>query len=157
MDRNPSLCSISLNQKIACKPEKIIGCLWDIQTWTRFWAPLHKAEILYDDGRHQDFTLLLEWQASRVSMRTVRFLTDRGEICFFSPQPPPPLTVHQGVWQCVPDDTGHVILKALRWFRLPLLRQESKLEYESRLNHFCLDFRERLQKLLEKIGEACEK
>lgn len=148
---------IITKRKIKAPCEKVRRVLWDVKSWSQFWSPLHKVDILYDDGSHQDFAMFLEWQKEDTSIRTVRFLDDQGNITFFSPQPPPPMAVHQGVWQLDLSDGNGTDLTAIRWFKLPYLMKETPGEYQQRIMQFSIGFEERLTNLLKSLGGLCEK
>lgn len=132
----------------ACADE-VSQFIWDIQEWAHFWSPLHKVDILYDDGLHQDFVMSLYWQESNASVRTVRFRKDKStNISFFSPKPPLPMMFQHGLWQMAPYPNGKTELTAIRWFSLP--PQENAEE-------FCQNFQTRVEALLEKLGDVCKK
>jgi hypothetical protein len=137
--------------------EEVRALLWGIKSWAQCWSPIHTVEILYDDGFHQDFAMFLEWQASDTYIRTVRFLDGEGDIVFFSPKPPPPMTTHHGKWQLTLDEDQDVELTAIRWFELPLIEKETQEEYQQRLKNFSAKFVERLEHLLKCLEELCEK
>ncbi|MCI0382490.1 MAG: hypothetical protein L0207_05525 [Chlamydiae bacterium] len=137
--------------------EKVRAILWEIKSWVQFWSPLHKVEIFYDDGVHQDFSMFLEWQATNAYIRTVRFLDHEGNIAFFSPVAPPPMIVHHGLWQISASDNQSAELTAMRWFKLPLIERETLEEYQKRLKDFSESFVGRLENLLKCLGELCEK
>jgi len=147
---------ITVRRKINAPLDEVRGALWRIKDWAQFWAPLHKVEIFYDDGVHQDFTMFLEWQAVDTHVRTVRFLDAKGNISFFSPTPPLLMSVHQGVWE-LSSDQGYTELAAVRYFELPYQEKETTEEYNCRLGIFSKGFEERLTSLLERLGELCEK
>lgn len=149
--------NISVKRKIRSPCEKVRAILWGIKSWSQFWSPLHKVDLLYDDGVHQDFAMFLEWQTADTYIRTVRFLDDEGNIAFFSPKPPPPMTVHHGLWQLGLDSDLGVELTAVRWFELPYIEKETLEEYQQRLKDFSRGFMERLENLLKRLGELCEK
>ncbi len=148
---------ISVRKKINSSRSKVHAALWDIRNWAQFWAPLHKVEVLYDDGAHQDFILFLEWQEQNTYVRTVRFLDDKGNIAFFSPVPPAPMIVHHGLWHLTADHSQCTELTAIRWFSLPLLESKTLEENQQHLKEFSDSFVSRLEHLLEHLGDLCEK
>jgi hypothetical protein len=148
---------IFVKRTIRCFCPSVQTVLWEIKNWTQFWSPLHQVNIHYDDGRHQDFSMFLEWQERHTQIRTVRFLDHQGNISFFSPIPPPPMTVHQGFWQLSAENHRETELTAIRWFKLPMIEKEGFEEYQKRLKEFSEGFVLRLEKLLERLGELCEK
>jgi len=131
--------------------------VWDIESWTSFWNPIQKIEIAYDDGMHQDFKMLVNWQSNNHWVRTVRLCNANKDISFFSPQPPPPTTIHQGLWQFSALTNTVTELTAMRHFELPLTEDEEPAEYNKRLQQFSKDFQIRLQDLLQKLGALCER
>ncbi len=154
MDRE-NLTKICVKTEIRSSYEKVRSVLWDIREWTQFWYPVHKVEILYDDGKHQDFVMFLNWQAKETNIRTVRFLDSEGNIVFFSPKPPAPMRVHQGLWQLKRSE--NIELTATRWFELFPVEKESPEAYQKRRKEFSDGFVERLEKLVMSLGKLCEK
>ncbi len=131
--------------------------IWDISSWASFWNPLQKIEILYDDGLHQDFKMLVDWQGRNSWVRTIRFCNPNLDVAFFSPQPPPPTSIHQGLWQFAVLTDTLTELTAVRYFELPQAELEESEEYSMRLIQFSQDFQTRLQDLLQKLGDSCER
>lgn len=130
--------------------------LWGIKEWAHFWSPLHEVEMLYDDGVHQDFVLWVDWQNSLARVRTVRFCDAAGDIHFFSPEPPPPTSLHHGTWQLISKEESRTELRAIRWFELPQQETEDAKSYDARVLKFQTDFQLRLQSLLQRLGESCK-
>ncbi len=147
---------IIVKTKINSPCVKVRSILWEIKYWTNFWIPTHNVNVLYDDTLHQDFSMSLDWQTSSTYIRTVRFLNEQGNITFFSPTPPPPMTLHQGLWELTPENDQITELTAIRFFTIPLSENETLKEYEKRLNDFSQGFVVRLEKLLKCLGELCE-
>lgn len=140
---------ITSTKIIRARANEVSQFIWNIQEWSHFWSPLHKVDILYDDGLHQDFVMSLDWQESNASVRTVRFRKDkRTNIFFFSPKPPLPMTLHHGLWQIVPYPDGKTELTVVRWFSLPPQEDVEDLSQ---------NFQTRIEALLEKLGGVCEK
>lgn len=148
---------ISATKTIKANYNCVYQSIWKIDSWANFWSPLHEVEILYDDGTHQDFVMTIAWQSTEARIRTVRFRNIKGDIFFFSPIPPPPTTIHQGMWQLKSHGEHKVQLTAVRWFELPTSQVETVLEYDQRVTKFSQEFQLRLETLLEKLGELCEK
>lgn len=148
---------VSATQRMSLPYEELQRLVWDIHEWKNFWSPLEEVHIQYDDGQHQDFEMLVNWQSALARVRTVRFRKSNGDICFFSPQPPPPMAVHQGIWKFSKKDDQYTQLTAVRYFELPFLNNEHLDAYAVRLEKFSLDFSSRLETLLEKIGALCRK
>ncbi len=136
--------------------EQIRKLLWGIKEWAHFWSPLHEVQMLYDDGVHQDFVLYVDWQNTLARVRTVRFCDANGDIHFFSPEPPPPTSRHHGTWQ-LSSKGDRSELTAIRWFELPKQDGEPPDSYQVRLQKFSCDFQQRLQSLLQRLGESCKK
>ena len=146
---------ISVAKKIKAPSEKVRDILWRIESWTQFWDPLYKVNILYDDGFHQDFSMFLEWGNQDSHIRTIRFLDRNGDIVFFSPIPPAPMTSHHGMWQVVTHG-NYTELKATRWFSLSERTKETLGKGEQDLESFSKGFEKRLENLLECLGALCE-
>jgi hypothetical protein len=148
---------ISIKRKIKTSYEALLNILWKIEAWSYFWSPIHQVYISYDDGIHQDFCMYLDWQNESSFIRTVRFLDHKRNINFFSPSPPPPMAIHHGQWELNIDAEQNVELTATRWFKLHEINEESSEIYEKRLSLFSNGFEKRLERLLENLGNLCEK
>ncbi|MCA2711299.1 MAG: hypothetical protein IM473_14620 [Microcystis sp. M015S2] len=105
-----------------CETDAIINCddraayqaLFKLEDWTKFLPHIQAINVLYDDGRYQEFTMTVvsEKDAGTLTVRSVRLCDgDKGTISFFQPEPPKFLTHHAGGWQFIPidDQTCQVI------------------------------------------------
>ena len=107
---------------------------------------MREVEVLYDDGVFQEFRIFVDWEGEISPVRTVRFREESGSIAFFSPVPPPPMTCHQGFWRFIPLPEGGTQLIAERTFLYP---NDDLLSFSGR-------FRDRLERLLNKVDEKCQ-
>lgn len=149
--------TLEATKKIRAPLRDIWQLIWEIKSWAHFWEPVQTVDILYDDGIHQDFIMSLDWQNRDVRIRTVRFRDRDGNIQFFSPEPPSPTIIHQGMWKFLANEDDTTVLTTVRSFELPMVAKESIENYLQRLENLSEGFQARLEKLLERLGSACEK
>ena len=136
-----------IEKKLYCSATTCLDLFWDICKWNRFWEPIQKTTVIYNDGAHQEFLMDLNWEGGRSQIRTIRFLNPLKNIDFFSPNPPSPMTQHQGSWNFIPCSDTTCILQAKRSY---VLHSRSRKKFHTR-------FKSRISKLLDQVGEWCQK
>jgi hypothetical protein len=96
---------VEVTRVIPSTPDAVRELFWAIGDWTRIWGAMTIVDVSYDDGVHQEVAMTVERDSRTERVRTARFLVN-GDIVFFSPQPPPTMAVHRGIWAFAPDPGG---------------------------------------------------
>lgn len=121
-----------------------LDMLWDMQRWREIWAPIEQVEVIYQDPCHQEFVMDVERDGAVEQVRTIRYRrTDRIE--FFSPQPPPTMTRHIGMWH-VSDGADGTTVRAIRRYDL----RDSIADPDA----YDTNFAARLQRILDEFSTA---
>lgn len=135
---------------ICCDYKKLVAFFWDISKWSSFWSPIHDVEVLYDDGKNQEFSMKVDWQNDVHRIRTIRFI-EHSKIVFFSPTPPPPTVIHHGTWSFTSNPQQEIEVRAERFFCLPSYFTPMET------SKFMTTFENRLNKILLGAKRLCEK
>lgn len=93
------------SQDIACSVDDAFGALHKMGEWPKHLPHVQGIEVLYDDGRYQEFLMVVDSDGNEVRVRSVRNCRD-GEIEWFQPVPPKYLANHGGIWRFEPSDVG---------------------------------------------------
>ena len=72
-----------VERDVACAASKLRSVFWNIGQWKDIWSPVGAVHVNYDDGCHQEFEMLVQWSGRQQLVRTVRLLTEAGDIRFF--------------------------------------------------------------------------
>jgi hypothetical protein len=143
---------ITLRRPLSASAERAEALFWDIQRWQAIWSPIEAVDVGYDDGLHQEFSMRV-WRDGRCeSVRTLRFRAGGGTIAFFSPRPPPMMSLHRGLWRFEPAD-GRCLASAVREYELLRPDGESAAAYARRRRAFARDFRARLGLIFDRFEE----
>lgn len=78
--------------------EEVYSLLGDASGWPWLLPHCRAVDLHYDDGRYQEFTMVVDVRGEEERIRSVRILTDSG-IEYFQPSPPPALLEHRGAWE----------------------------------------------------------
>lgn len=89
----------------------------DLQYWRQVLPDVLGVEVLYDDGRQQEFLMTVERPAGPETVRGFRFLVPQQRIELVQPQPPPGFKRMAGVWTFTPGARG-TLVEARRTFEL---------------------------------------
>ena len=129
----------------------VAAVFWDISAWHAIWRKIDDVEVLYDDGVHQEFAMGVQRDGRREDVRTIRYRRSDGDIDFFSPQPPPTMTMHNGAWLFESDPAlpGSCRVTAHRHYQLIAAADESRAEFLRRRRNYRQQFEERLQAILD--------
>lgn len=118
--------------------------LWDMQRWREIWAPIEQVDVIYQDPCHQEFVMDVERDGAVEQVRTVRYRrADRIE--FFSPQPPPMMSRHIGMWH-VSEGAEGTTVRAIRRYDLRSAVDDPTT--------FDTNFAARLQRILDEFSAA---
>jgi hypothetical protein len=109
---------IEVTHALPVAPDLVAGCFWDISLWPRIWQGTEAVETLYDDGRHQEFIMVVRRNGAFERVRTIRFRVSDLQIRFFSPEPPPQMDFHHGEWEIEPSSGAGCIVRAKRFYGL---------------------------------------
>jgi hypothetical protein len=120
---------------------------WDIAAWQRVWDRITTVDVLYDDGVHQEIEMTVERDGALERVRTAR-LSVGGDIEFFSPLPPPTMSVHHGAWRFA-DVPGGCLVTAQRDYRLLLSPGEPGPARNTRQLVYRAAFQRRLTAILD--------
>ncbi|MBZ4417197.1 phosphopantetheine-binding protein [Myxococcus sp. RHSTA-1-4] len=77
----------------------VYEALFRLEDWPRHLPHVLGVNVLYDDGRYQEFTMRVASKTSPLEVRSVRDCDGAARIDFFQPQPPPYLRHHSGGWR----------------------------------------------------------
>jgi ribosome-associated toxin RatA of RatAB toxin-antitoxin module len=89
----------------------------DITYWKQVLPDVLGVELLYDDGRHQEFTMTVSRPSGAETVRGIRFCEGDRRIELVQPQPPPSFRRMVGVWTFEAEGNATRV-KAERWFEL---------------------------------------
>lgn len=85
--------------------EVVYQALVDIENWPKLLPHIKALNVLYNDGRYQEFTMTVdsETDAGDLIVRSVRLCDQVNlEIDLFQAEPPPFLKHHAGGWKFIP-------------------------------------------------------
>jgi hypothetical protein len=128
--------------------DDVAELFWDVEAWHAIWHGIDDVAVLYDDRAHQEFVMSVQRDGRREDVRTIRYLRDDGDIDFFSPRPPPTMSVHVGRWS-FEDHPGGCRTTARREYRLVREDGESASAYARRRRAYAERFADRLQAILD--------
>jgi acyl carrier protein len=84
----------------------VYQALHRLEDWTRHLPHVLALDVLYDDGRYQEFTMRVASKTGTLQVRSVRDCDGTSRIDFFQPSPPPFLLHHSGGWRFTDLDGG---------------------------------------------------
>lgn len=128
-----------------------MNLFWDMQEWSKVWSPVTDVSMLYSDDVHQEILMTVDRDGVVEKNRTCRFRFDEQTIEFFSPQPPPMMSYHQGAWLFKNLGKKYCKVKARREFALQRYKGESNAIFSERYLKFSTHFEKRLHTILEKF------
>jgi aromatase len=70
----------------------------DLHAWEAILPDVECVDILYDDGFHQEYTMVVQRSGRREAIRGARFCRPCSRIDVFQPKPPPGVSRLTGVW-----------------------------------------------------------
>jgi len=111
--------SFRLSAEMTCDAAVAYQALWEAQHWPRHLPHVRRIEVVYDDGRFQEFLMEVESERGLLRVRSVRQGSPSTGIRFFQPQPPAFLKHHAGGWLLRPLGPGRCALTALHCWNLP--------------------------------------
>ncbi|WP_437957062.1 SRPBCC family protein [Sorangium sp. So ce119] len=126
-----------LTESVAIKRdvESVYRAFADLTTWKRVLPDVLGVEIVYDDGKHQEFLMTVSRPAGPETVRGIRFCTPSERIELVQPKPPPSFRRMVGVWTFA--QKGSVTeVKAERWFDLLESTPEAIEGFKSRLGTY---------------------
>ncbi|MBZ4417202.1 SRPBCC family protein [Myxococcus sp. RHSTA-1-4] len=94
---------------------RVYGAFADLAGWKAILPDVLDVQVLYDDGRHQEFLMTVSRPAGPETVRGIRFCEPPHRIALFQPQPPPGFQRMVGVWT-FDEEPGATRVKAERWF-----------------------------------------
>jgi aromatase len=90
-----------------CNAETIVDCdvdtayeaLFRLEGWPKLLPHVRAVDVLYDDGRYQEFLMTVDSDPGQIEVRSVRNCDKENlHIEFFQPTPPKFLKHHAGGW-----------------------------------------------------------
>ncbi len=98
--------TVSVERAFEASPEAVYGAYWGLENWPRALSNIVDAGADYDDGVHQCFTMVVDKDGARETVRGVRIGVPfaKVELCQFVP--PPGFRVMRGEWRFAPSGTG---------------------------------------------------
>lgn len=104
---------------IARPTEVVYEAMVNIEAWTKFLPHIKAVNVLYNDGRYQEFTMTVdsETEAGDLTVRSVRLCDQMNlQIDLFQVEPPPFLKHHAGGWKFFPlNETKCEVLLFHTW------------------------------------------
>ncbi|MFO0574276.1 MAG: aromatase/cyclase [Polyangia bacterium] len=91
---------------IAAPPEAVYELLARAEGWPALLPHCGAIEVLYDDGRNQEFIMTVHVGNRLERIRSIRRLMPRRHVSYFQPAPPPVLKAHTGAWIVEPTEGG---------------------------------------------------
>ncbi len=70
----------------------------DITKWKDILSDVLDVQIVYDDGLHQEFTMIVQRPNGSETVKAIRFCHPNNKIEMFQTTPPPGFKFMQGVW-----------------------------------------------------------
>ena len=136
---------------VAAPRSAVAALFWDIAAWHAIWLKIDDVEVLYDDGVHQEFLMGVQRDGRREDVRTIRYRRSDGNIDFFSPRPPPTMSIHNGAWlfESDPARPDSCRVMALRHYQLIVGSGETHAEFLRRRRTYRQQFETRLQAILD--------
>jgi hypothetical protein len=79
-------------------PDRVYNVYWQLSLWPKVLANVLEAQVEYDDGIHQYFTMVVDKGGKRESVRGIRIGEPcrKIELCHFGP--PPGFLIMRGEW-----------------------------------------------------------
>lgn len=77
----------------------VYRALHRLEDWTRHLPHVVGLDVLYDDGRYQEFKMRVASKTGVLEVRSIRDCDGVSSIDFFQPEPPPYLLHHAGGWR----------------------------------------------------------
>lgn len=140
---------VALAEAVVAAPRlEVVELFWDIGAWHAIWRGIDDVTVLYDDRVHQEFVMGVERDGRREDVRTIRYLRDDGDIDFFSPEPPPAMSVHCGRWAFLDVPEGCRVT-ARRAYVLSRSDDEADGDHAGRRRDYRGRFEVRLQAILD--------
>jgi ribosome-associated toxin RatA of RatAB toxin-antitoxin module len=90
---------------IECPTEVVYQAMVDMKTWPKLLPHVKAVNVLYNDGRYQEFTMIVDsgTKAGDLTVRSVRLCDQLNlQIDLFQADPPPFLKHHVGGWKFIP-------------------------------------------------------
>ena len=88
-----------LRLEMGCSAEAAYQGLWRMAQWPQILPHVKSVDVLYDDGRFQEFLMAVESEQGLLHVRSVRRCEPGVGIRFFQPVPPRFLKHHAGGWR----------------------------------------------------------
>lgn len=88
------------------KQGAIYALLRDAKKWPDLLPHCRHVEVLYDDGKNQEFVMAVDVRGEEEKIRSIRKCLDHSSIQYFQPAPPPVLKQHTGEWILKPEKSG---------------------------------------------------
>lgn len=128
--------------------DEVAALFWDIGAWHAIWHAIDDVTVLYDDHAHQEFVIGVQRDGRREDVRTIRYRRAGGDVDFFSPMPPPTMSLHVGSWGFM-EAPGGCRVTARREYRLLEQDGETADDRARRRRAYADRFAERLQSILD--------
>jgi hypothetical protein len=141
--------TVSVSRVASAPAAAVIDALWSGAEWRASWNGIASFDIDYDDGEHQAARLVVDWNGEARTLSLVRFREGPGEISFFCPDAPAPLSRQTGRWSAVQASAFGSVVTATRQIEIAGLPGESEAEREARLDAYAAELQSRLVQILD--------
>ncbi len=133
--------------QIQADPQQAYDAFANIRGWTEILSDVVGVDVLYDDGRHQEFRMTVSRPNGLETIRGIRFCA-KPRIELVQPEPPPGFKRMVGLWTIEASGTGATV-KAERWFELldpsPDAEQACRLKLGHYLRQNLVTFKRRME------------
>jgi acyl carrier protein len=115
IDSNNSEATTQQNFEFYCEAQTLIErdvdtvyeALHHMEHWAELLPHVTEIEVLYDDGKYQEFLMTVASDPGIIKVRSIRNCDrDNKQITFFQPEPPRFLKHHTGGWKFIETKEG---------------------------------------------------
>lgn len=136
--------------QIQVNPQKAYDAFANIRGWAEILSDVVDVEVLYDDGRHQEFRMTVSRPTGHETVRGIRFCA-RPHIELVQPEPPPGFRRMMGLWTIERKGTGTEV-NARRSFELIDDSAASREACADKLRHY---LRRNLETFKSRVEASC--
>lgn len=138
---------------------EVYRALHRLEDWTRYLPHVVGLDILYDDGRYQEFKMRVASKTGTLEVRSIRDCDGQGAIDFFQPEPPRFLKHHAGGWRFSELDHGEKteVVTFHEWRLCHEVAKEAftgPVPYEEQVRELLLEHAKTALSLWKKVLEA---
>lgn len=114
--------------------EKVYRTFHDFEHWVAALPDVLDVELHYDDGFHQEFSMIVERKGTEETVRGIRFCSPNNTIELFQTSPPPLFKHMTGSWKFTKETRKRTRVTATRHFEM---HDKDQLALEVAKNNLC--------------------